>query len=440
MERDVLMKLQAWKNSSTRKPLMVRGARQVGKTYSIMEFGKKFYKKVHQINFEKNPKWKQLFEQDLDAIRIVDELEILLGTGINSEEDLLFFDEIQNCPNAIMSLRYFYEQLPEIHIIAAGSLLEFALKSISFPVGRIQTLEMLPMSFSEFLRALGKNKTDKIIHSEPVKLSPVIHRSILDDVFTYFFVGGMPEAVKSYAQYGKISDVFAIHADLLYTYTQDFSKYSPTVNRDCLYTVLIAIGKSTGKQIKYSHLASGFSNPTIKSAFTALANARLVRKVKAASPAGLPLEASVNDKKFKSVFLDIGLMAHINGLANNYIEIKQNMNKLFTGTMGEQFVGQEFLSAGQRDLFYWSRQAKSSTAEVDYLFEKNSEIIPVEVKNSVSGRLKSLHLLLEQYPDIKTAFVLSHAEYGKPENKKIAFLPIYYAEQISLSSGLSSCP
>jgi len=214
-------------------------------------------------------------------------------------------------------------------------------------------------------------------------------------------------------------------------YAQDFSKYSPSVNRDCLNMVLSAAGKSIGQQIKYSQLASGFSNPTIKSAFMALTNARLLRKVKATSPSGLPLEAGANEKKFKSVFLDIGLMAHVNGLRNSFLEIKHNMNTIFNGAMAEQFVGQEFLAAGQKKLYYWARQAKSSTAEIDYLLVKKNEIIPVEVKNSSSGSLKSLHLLLDQFPDIKKAYILSHAEFGKIKNQKLEFVPIYYASNLA---------
>ncbi len=427
MERDIQDKLIQWKNSDHRKPLIIRGARQVGKTYSILEFGKQYKGKVHQVNFEKNPKWKGIFEQDLDAGRIIGELEVLLNSKINSEHDLLFFDEIQNCPNAIMSLRYFYEQLSEIHVIAAGSLLEFTLNNIPFPVGRVQTQEMLPMSFSEFLRANGKEQVNEIINSQPKQLSAIIHQTILEDVFTYFFVGGMPEAVKHFSNGGRISEVFEIHSDLLYTYAQDFSKYSPAVNTECLNTVLSSAAKSTGKQIKYSQLASGFTNPTIKSAFNALTNARLLRKIKATSPSGLPLEAGANEKKFKSVFLDIGLMAHLNGLSNSFLEIKHNINTVFQGAMAEQFVGQEFLAAGQKNLYYWARQSKSSSAEVDYLLAVNNEIIPVEVKSGSSGSLKSLHLLLNQFADIKNAYVLSHGELGKLKTQKLEFIPIYYA-------------
>ncbi len=427
MERDIQHKLINWKNSGHRKPLIIRGARQVGKTYSILEFGKQYEGKVHQVNFEKNPKWKSVFDLDLNANRIVSELEVLLNSSINPKQDLLFFDEIQNSPKAIMSLRYFYEQLPEIHLIAAGSLLEFALNSIAFPVGRIQTLEMLPMSFSEYLKANGKGKVNEITISQPKQLSPAVHQTILEEVLTYFFVGGMPEAVNHFSKGGRISEVFEIHADLLYTYVQDFSKYSPAVNSECLNTVLFSAAKSTGRQIKYSQLASGFTNPTIKSAFNALSNARLLRKVKATSPSELPLEAGANEKKFKSVFLDIGLMAHLNGLSNNYLEIKHNMNTVFQGAMAEQFVGQEFLAAGQKNLHYWARQSKSSNAEVDYLLEKDNEIIPVEVKSGSAGSLKSLHLLLNQFPQIKNAYVFSHADYTKLTEKNLEFIPIYYA-------------
>ncbi len=431
MERDIDKKLLAWKTSAIRKPLIIRGARQVGKTFSVLEFGKQYYSKVHHINFERKPQWKNVFDPDLDVKRILDELEVLLIAKINFENDLLFFDEIQSCPKAIMSLRYFLEQMPGVHIIAAGSLLEFALKNIPFPVGRVQTLEMHPMSFSEFLRACGKEKANDLINSNLAKLSPVIHQAILDDVFSYFFVGGMPEAVKHYAETGRMSEVFDIHADLIYTYIQDFSKYSPAVNKDCLNMVLIASGKAAGKQIKYSRLTDGFTNPTIKSAFMALVNARLLRKVKATCPSGLPLEAGANEKKFKAVFLDIGLLAHINGLNRSFVEIRHNMNVIFSGAMAEQFVGQEFLATGQRSLYYWARQSKSSTAEVDYLFEKNNEVYPVEVKSGSSGSLKSLHLLLNQFQEINKAYVLSHAEFGKIENQKLEFVPIYYASKLA---------
>ncbi len=431
MKRSITDKLLDWKNNRHRKPLILRGARQVGKTYSVIDFGKYYAGKVHIINFEKTPKWKKIFEQDLDAIRIVSELELLLNETIVPNNDLLFFDEIQNCPKAIMSLRYFYEQLPEIHVIAAGSLLEFALTDIPFPVGRVQFIEMVPMSFAEYLMATGKDKMAEIINSTPVKLSEVIHQEILKQLFTYFFVGGLPEAVKCYAEEQKLSTVYKIYDDLMTTYIQDFSKYSPRVDHDCLNMVLSSISKSVGTQIKYARLADGFSNPTIKKAFQVLTMARLITKVKAASPAGLPLEASSSEKKFKSIFLDIGLMAHLNGMNSNYFELKQNFNAAFQGALAEQFVGQEFKASGQKNLYYWARNSKSSMAEVDYLLVKSNAVFPVEIKNSSSGRLKSVHLLLKEYPDCPKAIVLSHAEYGRIDNQKLEFIPIYYASQIS---------
>jgi predicted AAA+ superfamily ATPase len=436
MKRDITNKLQKWKESPTRKPLIIRGARQVGKTYSVLDFGKSYKGKVHHINFEKDFNWKKVFEKDLNAPRILSELEILLNTTIHAGDDLLFFDEIQYCPNAIMSLRYFYEQLPKIHVAAAGSLLEFALTKISFPVGRVQFLDIHPMRFSEFLTATGKDKLAEIINAKPVKLSRIIHETILENLFTYFFVGGMPEAVKYFRDFGKLSGVFDIHADLIDTYIQDFSKYSPATNRDCLTMVFQSVGKSVGHQIKYAHLASGFSNPTIKGAFMALKMARLINSVKASSPSGLPLEANANERKFKTIFLDVGLMAHLNGLSSQYVEIKEKIDSVFNGALAEQFVGQEFLASGQKGLYYWARESKSSTAEVDYLLVRVAEIFPVEVKNSSSGRLKSLHLLLKEYPNCKKAFVLSHAEYGKLESQKLEFVPIYYASQLAMERNI----
>ncbi|NOY51476.1 MAG: ATP-binding protein [Chlorobi bacterium] len=431
MERNIRNELQAWKQSPYRKPLIIRGARQVGKTYSILEFGNSYEGKVHQINFEKNPQFKNIFEEDLDANRIRLELETILNTDIVENVDLLFFDEIQSCPKAIMSLRYFYEQIPEIHIVAAGSLLEFALNSISFPVGRVQFMELHPMSFSEYLRALSKHKIAEIINSEPKKVSQIVHQTIINELFNYFFIGGMPEAVKYFRDYGKLSGVRDIHESLIATYIQDFSKYSPTVDIDCLINVLISTAKSVGTQIKYSKLSVGFSNPTIKKAFNALNRARLISKVKSSSVSGLPLEAGVNSKKFKSLFLDIGLMSHLNGMLNKYVDLKHNINSIFKGALAEQFVGQEMLSNKQKQLYYWARETKSSTAEIDYLLEKKGKIIPVEVKSGSSGSLKSLHFLLETFPQIEESYIFSIAEYGKHNRTKLHFIPIYYTAKMS---------
>lgn len=427
MKRKITSKLLQWKDSATRKPLIVRGARQTGKSYTITEFGKtNFEGTTHIINFEKRTDWHSIFDLNYDVNRIVGELEILTGKRIVPGKDLLFFDEIQECPNAIASLRYFYEQMPDLHLIAAGSLLEFALGNISFPVGRVQLINMHPMNFQEFLVATGNEPAAQLIGDFPKEVSASIHLMLAGELKKYFFVGGMPECVKVYATTQSMNEVFEIQADLLATFRQDFLKYTPKVDTSCLNSVLNSIPQKVGQQIKYSTLAEGYSNPTIKKAFELLETARLFRKVKTASPAGLPLGASASDKKFKAIVLDVGLFGSLVGGSRSLEYSKTALLSVFQGAMAEQFVGQEILAATNNDLYYWSREAKNSNAETDYLIEKKGKIIPVEVKSGKGGSLKSLHLLLETYPNIDEAFVFSDSQYGKADGQKISFIPMYF--------------
>jgi len=231
--------------------------------------------------------WHRVFEGDLVAKRVVSELEILLNARITPGNDLLFIDEIQTCPRAITALRYFYEECPELHVIAAGSLLEFATRDISFPVGRVQFLNMVPLSFSEFLRATGKDGVADIIDAPPTRHPDVIHQTILNELRHYLFVGGMPECVAAYAASGKIRDAAEVQVELADAYRQDFSKYTPHADRKCLTSVFASVAKNVGRQIKYSHLAEGFTHPTIKKAFDLLCLAQVIRRVPSANPSGL---------------------------------------------------------------------------------------------------------------------------------------------------------
>jgi len=427
MERQITSKLLQWKNSTVRKPLIVRGARQTGKSYTITEFGKLHFEgTTHIINFEKRVDWHSVFDLNYDVTRIVGELEILTGKRITPGKDLLFFDEIQECPNAIASLRYFYEQMSDLHVIAAGSLLEFALGNISFPVGRVQLINMYPMNFQEFLMATGNEPAAQLIHDVPKVVPESIHFMLIGELKKYFFVGGMPECVKTYVKTQSLNEVFEIQSDLLSTFRQDFLKYTPRIDTNCLNSVLTSIPQKIGQQIKYSSLAEGYSNPTIKKAFDLLETARLFRKVKTASPAGLPLGASASDKKFKAIMLDVGLFGCLFGGSRSLEYSKTALLSVFQGAMAEQFVGQEILVSNNSDLFYWAREAKSSNAETDYLIEKQGKIIPVEVKSGKGGSLKSLHLLLETYQNVDEAFVFSDSQYGKIEEQKISFIPLYF--------------
>lgn len=440
MKRQITAKLLHWKDSSVRKPLIVRGARQTGKSYTITEFGNTHFEgTTHVINFEKRVDWHSVFNLNYDVTRIVGELEILTGKRITPGKDLLFFDEIQECPNAVASLRYFYEQMPTLHVIAAGSLLEFALGDIPFPVGRVQLINMYPLNFQEYLMASGNEPAAQLINDIPKEVSATIHQMLIGELKKYFFVGGMPECVKTYTETKSINDVFEIQSDLLATFRQDFLKYTPKMDISCLNSILASIPQKIGQQIKYSTMAEGYSNPTIKKAFDLLETARLFRKVKAASPAGLPLGASASDKKFKAIMLDIGLLGCIFGASRSQEYSKTGLLSVYQGAMAEQFVGQEILASTNNDLFYWSRDAKSSNAETDYLIEKQGKIIPVEVKSGKGGSLKSLHLLLETYLNVEEAFVFSDSLYGKIAGQKISYIPLYYvASAVSTSTVLSN--
>lgn len=428
MKRLVTDKLEEWVSGNFRKPLLIRGARQVGKTYIVNELARQHFKdNFHSFNFEKNPELHSIFDQNLESSRILSELELFSGKKIESGHDLLFFDEIQECPKAIMSLRYFYEEMPGLHLIAAGSLLEFALKDISFPVGRLQILYMHPMTFEEFLLATGKEMLAERIRDPEKSISESAIQLINEEMYNYFLVGGMPESVNTFIKTGSFIETFNIQSDLIATMRQDFSKYAGHSDKRCLNAVLNSVAKKTGEQIKYTHLAEDFSNPTLKKAFELLEMAKLFTRVKAASPAGLPLEAGASEKIFKTVFLDIGLLSNINGFSTDRTVPRNKMASAFNGKLAEQFVGQELRALLNNNIFYWSRNQRGSSAETDYLIEKNGEIIPIEVKSGKSGKVKSLHMLLKEYPSINQAYVLTEDKYGEIADQKIKFRPLFMA-------------
>ncbi len=428
MKRLVTEKLIRWAGSAQRKPLLLRGGRQVGKTFSVKEFGKKnFSGKLHIVDLEKHPEWHPIFNKNLDPVRIISDLELVLNTKIEITEDLLFLDEIQSCPRALLSLRYFYEDMPDLHVIAAGSLLEFAMSEISFPVGRVQSLTMHPMNFIEFLSAMGKDLLAEKLKEGKAEFSETIHEMILGELKHYFFVGGMPEAVNTFVQSGKLRSAFEVQRDLILTLRNDFSKYAKMANTNCLDSVLISVSRMVGNQVKYTKLSQDHSSQTIKKAFDLLCMANIVHKIPSVNQVGIPLGAFSSRKKFKALFLDIGLMQSISGLPADFEYQKNNLLSIYNGALAEQFVGQELLSRGNLDLYYWARDSKSSTAEVDYLIVREGNIIPIEVKSGPSGRLKSLHLFLNTYRDLKTGYVLQENKYSDIPEQKLKFLPLYSA-------------
>jgi uncharacterized protein len=428
MRRFLTQQLLVWKRQQRRKPLVLRGVRQVGKTWSVIDFGKNCFEgTVHVVDLEKRPDWHRIFEGDLGARQVLSELEIVLNARIIPGRDLLFLDEIQSCRRAIMALRYFHEECPDLHVIAAGSLLEFEMRDASFPVGRVQFLDIHPMSFPEYLLAAGKDLAAEVVFSSPGKQPDSVHSMLLDELRRYLFIGGMPECVLAYVQSGAIREVFQIQADLVNAYRQDFSKYTPRVDKACLNTVLSAVAASVGGQVKYAHLAEGYANATNKRAFELLCLARLVHRVPAASPAGLPLGASASSKQFKSLMVDIGLLQHLCGMPVDIEYSRSDLLDIHEGAMAEQFVGQELIASGQDSLCYWARQAKNSNAEVDFLITQDGRIRPVEVKGGAAGRLRSLHLLLQTYPHVADGYVFSCAPYAELPDQRLVFLPLYYA-------------
>ena len=428
MRRLILQELQEWVHSPRRKPLVLRGARQVGKTYAVKALASlEFPQHLVTVDFEKNPFWAKIFSQDLNPKRIISELELVTGQSIIPGKTLLFFDEIQQCPQALMSLRYFFEELPLLHLITAGSLLEFVLSQISFPVGRVGFLNIYPLNFIEFLMAMGHENLARLLQEKPQVLSEAVHDMLRQELFRYFIIGGMPEAVQVFVDSGSIRQSQEVHQELIQSFQYDFSKYAPRANHLCLSEVFSSVAKEVGSQIKYSHLAQDFSGPTIKNAFSLLSMAQVITPIPACSPPVMPLEASSHMKTFKAAFLDIGLMQSLCGLPMNTLDRNTNLLSAYSGRLAEQFVAQELrFTQNQGKLYYWHRLEKSSTAEVDFLTVKQGQVIPVEVKSGASGRLRSLHLFLTQYPNTPTAYIFLDNAYQKPKGEKLVFMPLYF--------------
>ena len=404
MHRTIDSILTQWKNSPVRQPLLVRGARQVGKTYSVVDFGKREFNNVVTINFEEQPEMSTCFS-DFDPKAILDRISILARETINPGQTLLFLDEIQECPKAITALRYFDEKLPELHVVGAGSLVEFALKAESFrmPVGRVQSIYMVPMSFEEFLIALGEERMAK--HLQKADLSSGIDQAFatrLEQLFRrYLFVGGMPRVVNAFKRNVPMTELQKLQSGLIQSYTDDFAKYASTAHHKYLKEVYTSAPRMIGRRYKYSHINPGIESKYLKNALELLGDARLVFKVCHASRAGGPLMATMNERKFKITYIDVGLMQNALGLHAETV-LADDIMQINSGSVAEQFVAQELFALANpytdRQLYFWAREARSSNAEVDYLMEIDGMPIPVEVKSSARGSLKSMRLFLQEYP------------------------------------------
>jgi uncharacterized protein len=424
MKRWVEKQVLSWKDAPRRKPLIIHGARQVGKTWLVENVLAGQFESFVKIDLEKRRDLHVHFAGSLEPRTILNYLELAKGR-ITPGKTLIFFDEIQACPRAIMALRYFYEQMPELHVIAAGSLLEFAFGEISMPVGRVQYLHMHPMTFHEYLLAMGKGPMAKYALISPVDVDTAVQEMILNELRSYFFVGGMPEAIKTYRDSGSMVETFHVQSEILESYRDDFSKYMPRIDTMCLDAVFLNVAKSVGDQLKYTRLNEGHSGQTNRKAFDLLAKAKLITKIPACDPSGLPLGATANEKKFKGSMLDIGLLQRLCQVPVE-LELKQeNLLAMYRGKLAEQFVAQELLAWHSSELFYWARDARGSNAEVDYLAIRDGKIYPVEVKSGAGGSLRSLHLMLEKYPNCPEGLVLYSGPFKALSQQKLVFLPLY---------------
>jgi len=421
--------LEEWKNRKSRKPLIVRGARQIGKTFTIEEFGKKNFTDVIKVNFEEKPDFKEFFKTN-DIESILTNLTAYLGVSAKDGETLIFLDEIQQCPQAIAGLRYFYEKRPKLHIIAAGSLLDHVLNEINYsmPVGRVEFAYMHPLNFFEFLDAMGEvGLTGFLNNYEPwKKISPPIHDKLLKLVRMYYFIGGMPEAVREYTDTKDLIEVERIHESILRSLELDFSKYGTKAQQETLVAMLRYIPAGLGRKIKYVNIDPHKRSDALRTAFKLLEMSRIAGLVNHTSADGIPLEQGQNDRITKPLFLDIGLANHILKLRLTDINDLITVNE---GSLAEQFVAQQMLSTVpfflDPKLYYWVREAKNSNAELDFVTDHNNKIIPIEVKAGKSGTLRSLQVFMKE-KKLKTALRFNADQPSKnTADYELISLPIY---------------
>lgn len=428
IRRKIDDELTTWKEENPGKPLLLRGARQVGKSTAVRHLGLKFDYFL-EINFEELRTIHSLFEGDLDPFLICENLSIIFKTPIIPGKTLLFFDEIQACVPALSSLRFFYEKFPELHLIAAGSLLEFALSEIpSFGVGRIRSLFMYPLSFSEFLHACGEPGLAGV--TDTALLKPV-HDRLLTWLKRFMVLGGMPEVVAHYAAHKDLNTSRQLLDDLLVSFRADFAKYRQHVPALRIAEVFDAVVRQSGGKFVYAKAATEANHKQVKQALDLLIMAGLVIPVTHTSANGLPLGAEVNPKKQKMLLLDTGLFLRILGLDIREILFQEDFDLINKGALAEQYCGLELLKAAspyrQDALYYWHREATNSNAEVDYVVQRGDQIVPIEVKSGRKGTMQSLRIFLNE-KECPYGIRFSLEPYGTVEN--IQIWPLYAVSKI----------
>lgn len=442
--------LKEWAERPVRKPLLIRGARQVGKSTAVRHLGKQF-KSYLEINFEKQPAYAELFKQNLDVHRITAQISALSGTTITEGETLLFLDEIQSCQEAIMSLRFFKEDMPGLHVIAAGSLLEFALDELpTFGVGRIHSVYLYPMTFDEYLLANGERKLmearDEATPGTP--LSQPLHDKLVAHFRNFMLIGGMPEVVSAWVSSHDYLACEELQDDIVQGYMDDFPKYRKRVSTEILRATLMSVAVQAAKKFVYARVGEGYKTYEVKNALRLLRLAGLVVPVTHSSANGLPLGSEKDEAYQKMLLLDPGLMLRmLNMSLGDISEIKteiltaNEVELVNKGTMTEMTAGLELLHNmppnASRELFYWVRQAKSSLAEIDYLTTSRGSVVPIEVKAGTSGGMKSLWNFMRE-KNLHQAVRCSLENFGSfdyvdsaaGETRHVVICPIYALSQM----------
>jgi uncharacterized protein len=430
VKRIIFKSLETWSKRAHRKPLLLRGARQVGKTWLVRELGKSFENFV-EYNLESQPETHEFFVKFYgEPAKLVKFLAADSGQQIVAGRTLLFFDEIQDCPEAILSLRYFKEKMPDLHVIAAGSLIEFALRDLSFPVGRIESLHVFPLNFFEYLSALGNNALLDLLDGS-TNLPDALHGRAIEELRTYMLIGGLPEVVATYAASRDFNESQRILQQLATNFRSDFAKYAKYSKLSHLRRVFDQTPSQFGKKLVYANISADIRARELSEAIDLLQLAGIVIKCHHSSGNGVPLSAEIVEKKFKLFFLDIGLACRVMGLRLSKELILKPEDIINRGGLAEQFVAQELLAANPDDetpaLFYWHREERAAMAEVDFLLEKDNNVIPLEVKSGPSSKSKSLKVFLSEKKNVSRAYRLSLENKNSPDSSVIKQLPVYLA-------------
>lgn len=433
MYRIAIEKLYKWKNSKRRKPLIIEGARQVGKTWLMKEFGKQAYADTVYINFDSNSRMADLFSADLDTDRLIMGLELYAGRKINPENTLLIFDEIQEVPRALASLKYFYENAPQYHIVCAGSLLGIALhQGTSFPVGKVDFLKLYPLSFSEFLMATGNERFAELLKNQDYEMITSFKQTYIDALKHYYFVGGMPEAVQSFAESKDFNEVRAIQKRILAAYEQDFSKHAPNEIVPKIRMLWNSIPSQLARENKkfiYGLVREGGRAREYETAIMWLSDCGLVHKVSRVNAAGIPLKVYEDLKAFKLFIVDVGLLGCMTGLRQRTLLDGDDLFVEFKGALTEQYVCQQLKTIEDLGVYYYTNDRGS--CEIDFVVDIGEQIVPIEVKAETNLRAKSLKTYRERFePELSVR--TSMADYKKED--WLLNLPLYAIENITVES------